>query len=58
MRYQITGQGWPLQGGAFLVPGGTIIDTSLPAWSMAQGLTPPINCQALDSAAHQALLAT
>jgi hypothetical protein len=23
---------------------------------MAQGLTPPINCQALDSAAHQAQL--
>jgi hypothetical protein len=22
MRYQITGQGWPLQGGAFLVPAG------------------------------------
>lgn len=59
MRFQITGQGWPLQGGAALAPAGTVID-----WSAndhfsvyARGLTIPINATALDDEAWQAQLA-
>jgi hypothetical protein len=59
MRFQITGQGWPLQGGAALAPNGTIIDsTSNDFFSVwARGLTPPINCIALDDEARAACAA-
>jgi hypothetical protein len=58
MRFQITGQGWPLQGGAALAPAGTVIDWSASDhWSLyACGLTPPINATALDAEAWQAQL--
>jgi hypothetical protein len=56
MKFQITGQGWPLDGGAWLAPAGTIIDaTSNDHWSLkARGLTPPINSTPLDDEAWQA----
>lgn len=59
MKFQITGQGWPLQGGAALAPPGTIIDSaSNDHFSLyARGLTPPINATALDNEAWQAQLA-
>ena len=59
MRFQITGQGWPLSGGAALAPAGTIIDASAnDHWSLfARGLTIPINCTPLDDEATAALAA-
>jgi hypothetical protein len=58
MKFQITGQGWPLDGGAWLAPAGTIIDAnSNDHWSLkARGLTPPINSTPLDDEAWQAQL--
>jgi hypothetical protein len=58
MRFQINGQGWPLNGGAALAPAGTVIDTaSNDHWSLyARGLIPPINATALDAEAWQAQL--
>jgi hypothetical protein len=56
MRYQICGQGFPLNGGAALAPPGTIIDsTSNDHFSLfARGLTIPINATPLDDEAWQA----
>jgi hypothetical protein len=53
MRFQITGQGRPLQGGAALAPAGTVIDsTSNDHWSLfARGLIPPPNATALGTEA-------
>ena len=48
MRGMIQGPGWPVAD--TLIPGGTIIDFSLPQWA---GRTPPINTQALDDACYQ-----
>jgi hypothetical protein len=52
MRFQLTGD-WPCDGGANLIPVGTILDRdrwgSLP-WP------PPINAAALDQAAYDLLL--
>lgn len=58
MKFQICGQGWPLNGGAALAPAGTIIDsTSEDHFSLfARGLPPPINSTALDAEAWQAQL--
>jgi hypothetical protein len=55
MRYQICGQGWPLQGGAALAPAGTIIDSaSSDHFSLfARGLIPPPNATALDAEAWE-----
>jgi hypothetical protein len=55
MRFQITGQGWPLNGGAALAPSGTIIDSaSTDHWSVwARGLIPPYDAQALDDEAWE-----
>lgn len=55
MRYQINGQGFPLDGGAWLAPAGTIIDsTSNDHWSLrARGLIPPWNATALDNEAWE-----
>lgn len=54
MRFQITGQGWPL--GAFLAPSGTIFDYDKP--DMWTALAPrglmPINATPLDDEAYQA----
>jgi hypothetical protein len=54
MKYQITGQGWPI--GQFLVPTGSIIDASADDhWSLcARGLTIPITATCLDAEAWQA----
>lgn len=59
MRYQITGAGWPLQGGAALAPAGTVIDWSASDhWSvLALGRPPPLNCIALDDEARAACAA-
>ena len=59
MRYQITGQDWPILGGTWRVPIDTIIDASSDdKWSKrARGLTPPLNSKALDVEAWEAQLA-
>jgi hypothetical protein len=52
LRFQICGQGWPVNGGAMLIPAGTIIDYSIRdtysevCW--AAQLVPPYDAQALD----------
>ena len=58
MRYQLFGHGWPLQGGAILIPEGTIIDANgTDQWSrLAAGLIPPINAQPLDQAAYDLMI--
>lgn len=56
MRFQITGQGWPLDGGAALAPAGTIFDYDKPGgWAarIARGVI-PINATPLDDEALQA----
>ena len=51
MKFRITGQGWPLAGGARLVPSGTEFDFSIPAHkALAQGMI-PINATCLDEEA-------
>ncbi len=51
MRFQITGQGWPLRGGAYLAPAGRVFDFPNPQdRELAQGLI-PINATALDNEA-------
>ena len=58
MKYQLTMHGWPI--GQFLIPVGTVID--IPAkdgddWSaLATDMVPPINAQALDAQAWNALV--
>ena len=50
MIFQITGAGWPLQGGSYLAPAGRVFDFSNPQdRELAQGLI-PINATALDQA--------
>jgi len=58
MRYQITGQDWPILGGTWRVPIDTIIDASSDdQWSIrARGLTPPITAKCLDAEAWEAQL--
>jgi len=46
MRWMIGGQGWPIQGGALLLPPGTIIDGT--TWTGP--LPMPIDVISLDSA--------
>jgi hypothetical protein len=58
MRFQICGQGWPLDGGAWLAPAGTIFDYDKPDhWTarIARGVI-PINATPLDAEAWQAQL--
>jgi hypothetical protein len=56
MRFQITGPGWPLDGGAWLAPAGTIFDYDKPGgWAsrVARGVI-PINATPLDQEAWEA----
>jgi hypothetical protein len=56
MKFQITGQGWPLVGGAWLAPAGTLFDYDNPnMWTsvVARGVLPP-NCTPLDAEAEAA----
>jgi hypothetical protein len=59
MRFQICGQGWPLDGGAALAPPGTVIDWSandhFSLW--ARGKVIPINATPLDDEATAAMAA-
>jgi len=57
MKFQIT-EDWPLHGGVWLCPAGTVIDTSSnDQWSMrAKGLTPPLSAVAMDQEAFDAQL--
>jgi len=59
MKFQIT-EDWPLHGGVWLCPAGTVIDTSgNDVWSMrAKGLTPPLSAKCLDAEAHEVQLKT
>ena len=59
MKFQICGQGWPLDGGALLAPAGTIIDSaSEDHFSQAAiGKTIPLNATPLDAEATAALAA-
>jgi hypothetical protein len=52
MIYQLASHGWPLNGGATLVPAGTIIDTSQVEWSQLADVTPPPNAVPLDQATY------
>jgi hypothetical protein len=52
MRFMISGQGWPVQGGAWLVPAGTIIDST--TWTGPTQM--PMDCIALDAASAQQML--
>jgi hypothetical protein len=57
MRFRITGQGWPLDGGAWLAPTGTVFDyDGTPShWTtrVARGQI-PLNATPLDDEAWQA----
>jgi hypothetical protein len=59
MKYQIMGGGWPI--GSWLIPAGTIIDTSKPEAEMSReerwagGRLPPRDAIALDEETYQAM---
>jgi hypothetical protein len=57
MRFQISGQGWPV--GPWLIPAGTVIDNSQPTgWAaVVAGRAIPLNATALDGEAVAALAA-
>jgi hypothetical protein len=52
MIYQLAAHGWPLNGGATLLPAGTIIDTSQPEWSQLANVVAPPNAVPLDQATY------
>jgi hypothetical protein len=56
MRYRVEGRGWPLGGGAWLCPTGTVIDADVDEmWSrLAAGMPPPINATPLDDETYYA----
>jgi hypothetical protein len=53
MKFRVFSPGWPIAGGAALLIGD--IDADVVPW--LKGLTPPLNCQALDTEAWQAMVA-
>jgi len=54
MKYMVSGQGWPLNGGATLIPASTIIDTALAQWSGVP--YPPPDAIALDQATYNSMV--
>jgi hypothetical protein len=57
MRYRVNTK-WPVQGGAMMIPGGTIIDDAQPdQWSSAvRGVIPPPDVTPLDQATRDWLV--
>jgi hypothetical protein len=56
MKFQINGAGWPV--GSFLIPSGTVVDTSQDGWAaVVAGRAIPLNATALDAEATAALAA-
>jgi hypothetical protein len=56
MKFQIGGQGWPVQGGARLIPAGTIVgDGGIPTSELPMPM--PIDAVALDDEAAAAMKA-
>ncbi len=57
MKFQLLAPGWPVKGGAVLVPAGTILDRADWQWlGIALPWPPPINAMALDQEAYDELL--
>jgi hypothetical protein len=56
MIYQLVGHGWPVNGGATLIPQGTRIDTGQPEWEWLAEQVPPPNAQALDQNAYDVMI--
>jgi hypothetical protein len=57
MRFQIGGQGWPVNGGATLIPAGTIVEGEPPTWNhMILPLPLPIDATPLDDDAALEML--
>ena len=61
MKFGIGVGGWPVNGGALLIPAGTLIDTSTVEWAWLldgplAGGAPPPNAQALDQATYNAMV--
>ena len=56
MKWQIGGGGWPVNGGATLIPAGTIVEGD-PSWNgMTLPMPMPINAVPLDADAAQLML--
>ena len=54
MKFMIGGQGWPVNGGAWLISAGTLVgDGGIPLAVLPSPL--PIDCISLDSAAWSAM---
>jgi hypothetical protein len=47
VKYKINSP-WPVQGGAAVIPAGTIVDASVSGTSFLVGVTPPSDCTCLD----------
>lgn len=57
MIFQLTHHGWPIEGGAKLIPVGTLLDHADWQWNGTPlPWPPPINAIALDQAAYDTLL--
>jgi hypothetical protein len=57
MKWQIGGGGWPVNGGATLIPAGTMVEGEPPTWNgMTLPLPMPIDATPLDAEAAEAML--
>jgi hypothetical protein len=52
LKYMVAGQGWPVRGGAWLIPSSTIIDTSQTQWSFLASASPPPDAIPLDQTTY------
>ena len=61
MKFQLAQHGWPINGGAWLIPVGTIFDLDKPAEQLndherlALGKLPPMNAVPLDTDCAEAM---
>ena len=57
MRFQLTNHGWPIRGGAVLIPTGTVLDRAdwkYAGWDLPW--PPPVNAIALDQEGYDEML--
>jgi hypothetical protein len=56
MKFQLVNHGWPINGGAMLIPTGTMLDGLDWKWQgVALPMPPPVNAAAMDQEAYDEL---
>jgi hypothetical protein len=56
LRYQIGPNGFPVNGGALVIPRDTIVNTSQQAWAFLAEINPSIDCIPLDQQTYDWML--